>query len=40
MAMSAYYLKVVLGKALEVADILKGIRLYVGIVIFIMVLMY
>ena len=40
MAMSAYYLKGVLGKAIELADIFKGIMPYLAIVIFIMVLMY
>ena len=40
MAMSAYYLKGVLGKAIELADIFKGIMPYLGIVIFIMVMMY
>ena len=40
MAMSAYYLKGVLGKAIELVDIFKGIIPYLFIVIFIMVLMY
>ena len=40
MAMSAYYLKGVLGKAIELVDIFKGIIPYVFIVIFIMVMMY
>jgi tripartite ATP-independent transporter DctM subunit len=40
MAMSAYYLKGVLGKAIELVDIFKGIIPYVFIVISIMVLMY
>ena len=40
MAMSAYYLKGVLGKAIELADIFKGIIPYLFIVIFIMVMMY
>jgi len=40
MAMSAYYLKGVLGNAIELMDIFKGIMPYLGIVIFIMVLMY
>jgi TRAP-type mannitol/chloroaromatic compound transport system permease large subunit len=40
MAMSAYYLKGVLGKAIELVDIFKGIMSYLAIVIFIMVLMY
>jgi TRAP-type mannitol/chloroaromatic compound transport system permease large subunit len=40
MAMSAYYLKGVLGKAIELADIFKGIMPYLGIVIFIMIMMY
>ena len=40
MAMSAYYLKGVLGKAIELMDIFRGIMPYLGIVIFIMVLMY
>ena len=40
MAMSAYYLKGVLGKVIELVDIFKGIMPYLGIVIGIMVLMY
>ena len=40
MAMSAYYLKGVLGKAIELTDIFRGIMPYLAIVIFIMVLMY
>ena len=40
MAMSAYYLKGVLGKAIELAEIFKGIIPYLFIVISIMVLMY
>ena len=40
MAMSAYYLKGVLGKAIELSDIFKGIMPYLGIVIFIMDMMY
>ena len=40
MAMSAYYLKGVLGKAIELMDIFKGIMPYLAIVIFIMVMMY
>jgi tripartite ATP-independent transporter DctM subunit len=40
MAMSAYYLKGVLGKAIELADIFKGIMPYLCIVILVMVLMY
>ena len=40
MAMSAYYLKGVLGTAIELMDIFKGIMPYLAIVIFIMVLMY
>ena len=40
MAMSAYYLKGVLGKAIELVDIFKGIIPYLFIVVFIMVLMY
>ena len=40
MAMSAYYLKGVLGKAIELVDIFKGIMPYLVIVILIMVLMY
>ena len=40
MAMSAYYLKGVLGKAIELIDIFKGIIPYLFIVISIMVLMY
>jgi len=40
MAMSAYYLKGVLGKAIELMQIFKGIMPYLAIVITIMVLMY
>ena len=40
MAMSAYYLKGVLGKAIDLVDIFRGIIPYVFIVIFIMVMMY
>ena len=40
MAMSAYYLKGVLGNAIELMDIFKGIMPYLAIVISIMVLMY
>jgi tripartite ATP-independent transporter DctM subunit len=40
MAMSAYYLKGVLGNAIELIDIFKGIMPYLGIVIGVMVLMY
>jgi len=40
MAMSAYYLKGVLGKAIELVDIFKGIGPYLAIVIGVMVLMY
>ncbi|MHA1599893.1 MAG: TRAP transporter large permease [Alphaproteobacteria bacterium] len=40
MAMSAYYLKGVLGKAIELVQIFKGIMPYLGIVIAVMVLMY
>lgn len=40
MAMSAYYLKGVLGNAIELIDIFKGIMPYLGIVIFVMFLMY
>ena len=40
MAMSAYYLKGVLGSAIELMDIFKGIMPYLAIVIAIMVLMY
>jgi tripartite ATP-independent transporter DctM subunit len=40
MAMSAYYLKGVLKKDIELMDIFKGIMPYLGIVIFSMVLMY
>ena len=40
MAMSAYYLKGVLGNAIELVDIFKGIIPYLFIVISIMVLMY
>ncbi len=38
--MAAYYLKGVLGNAIELMDIFKGIMPYLAIVIFIMVLMY
>ncbi|MBN4083173.1 TRAP transporter large permease subunit [bacterium AH-315-B06] len=40
MAMSAYYLKGVLGKAIELMDIFRGLMPYLAIVIFSMVLMY
>jgi tripartite ATP-independent transporter DctM subunit len=40
MAMSAYYLKGVLKKQIELMDIFRGIMPYLGIVIFSMVLMY
>ncbi len=40
MAMSAYYLKGVLKKQIELIDIFKGIMPYLGIVIFSMVMMY
>ena len=40
MAMSAYYLKGVLGNAIELMDIFKGIMPYLAIVIFTMVMMY
>ncbi len=40
MAMSAYYLKGVLGKAIELSEIFRGIMPYLAIVIFIMVMMY
>ena len=40
MAMSAYYLKGVLGNQIELVQIFKGIMPYLGIVIFTMVLMY
>jgi len=40
MAMSAYYLKGVLKKQIELMDIFKGIMPYLGIVILSMVLMY
>jgi tripartite ATP-independent transporter DctM subunit len=40
MAMSAYYLKGVLKKQIELIEIFKGIMPYLGIVIFAMVLMY
>jgi TRAP-type mannitol/chloroaromatic compound transport system permease large subunit len=40
MAMSAYYLKGVLGKQIELMQIFKGIMPYLAIVIFSMVLMY
>ncbi len=40
MAMSAYYLKGVLGNIIQLVDIFKGIMPYLAIVIFIMVMMY
>ena len=40
MAMSAYYLKGVLGNVIELMDIFRGIMPYLGIVIFTMILMY
>jgi TRAP-type mannitol/chloroaromatic compound transport system permease large subunit len=40
MAMSAYYLKGVLGNAIELMDIFRGIMPYLIIVIAAMVLMY
>ena len=40
MAMSAYYLKGVLGNLIELMDIFKGIMPYLFIVIMVMVLMY
>jgi len=40
MAMSAYYLKGVLGRLIELTDIFRGIMPYLGIVIGVMVLMY
>ena len=40
MAMSAYYLKGVLGNQVELMQIFRGIMPYLGIVIFTMVLMY
>ena len=40
MAMSAYYLKGVLGKVIELVEIFRGIMPYLFIVIFVMVLMY
>jgi tripartite ATP-independent transporter DctM subunit len=40
MAMSAYYLKGVLGKAIELMDIFRGLMPYLAIVILCMVLMY
>jgi len=40
MAMSAYYLKGVLGKAIELMQIFKGLMPYLGIVIGVMFLMY
>ena len=40
MAMSAYYLKGVLGQMIELVEIFKGIVPYLSIVIFIMILMY
>ena len=40
MAMSAYYLKGVLGAQIELMQIFKGIMPYLGIVIFVMFLMY
>lgn len=40
MAMSAYYLKGVLGKLIELVEIFKGLAPYLGIVLGVMVLMY
>ncbi|MEQ9558990.1 MAG: TRAP transporter large permease subunit, partial [Rhodospirillales bacterium] len=40
MAMSAYYLKGVMGKAVELMEIFRGIMPYLAIVIFVMVMMY
>ena len=40
MAMSAYYLKGVMGKAVELMQIFRGIMPYLAIVIAVMVLMY
>ena len=40
MAMSAYYLKGVQSKNVELMDIFRGIMPFLGIVIFAMVLMY
>jgi len=40
MAMSAYYLKGVLGPVIELMDIFRGLMPYLGIVIFVMVMMY
>ena len=40
MAMSAYYLKGVLGKVIELVDIFKGIMPYLVIVIAVMVMLY
>ena len=40
MAMSAYYLKGVQGKNVELLEIFKGIMPFLGIVILAMVLMY
>jgi len=40
MAMSAYYLKGVLGNKIELVQIFKGLLPYLGIVIFVMFLMY
>ena len=40
MAMSAYYLKGVLGQMIELVEIFKGIVPYLSIVIFVMILMY
>ncbi len=40
MAMSAYYLKGVLGNAIELVQIFRGLMPYLGIVIFIMIMMY
>ncbi|MEQ8805533.1 MAG: TRAP transporter large permease subunit [Rhodospirillales bacterium] len=40
MAMSAYYLKGVMGKAVELMEIFRGIMPYLAIVLFVMVMMY
>ena len=40
MAMSAYYLKGVLGNAIQLVQIFRGLMPYLGIVIFCMVMMY
>ena len=40
MAMSAYYLKGVLGRQIELMQIFKGIMPYLAIVIFTMIMMY